>query len=456
MVFEKIGSTIKSSFNKIKNTVIVDENLINEILRDIQKVLIRSDVNVRIVLEFTKKIKNDFYKSEIPPTLNKRDYLIKIIYDNLVALLGGEYQSLEITQKPHKIMLLGLYGTGKTTTVGKLGKLLKRKGYKPLLVSLDTWRPAAYKQLETLAKSINLDIFGNPKAKNPIQILKELEKKDTSIYDIIIYDTAGRDALNEELKEEINEINDYIKPDDSLLVISADLGQSVTNLANTFNDMCGVNGIIITKMDGTSKGGGAISACALTGSKVKYIGTGERIDDLEVFEPNRFIEKLLGLGDLEDLLERAQDAIDETKAKEISDRVLKGEFTLVDLYDQLEAVNKMGSFSKIISMIPGMSSTGISKDDIGMIEGKMGDWKILMNSCTKSELENPEAIDQSRMNRISKGAGVSKTTIRELMTQYRKMKKMLKYMKPNKMKKMENFDVNSPEFKKMLRKMKKR
>ncbi|MDD3263520.1 MAG: signal recognition particle receptor subunit alpha [Candidatus Nanoarchaeia archaeon] len=456
MVFEKIGTTIKESFNKIKNTVIVDENLINEILKDIQKVLIRSDVNVKIVLEFTKKIKNDFYKSDIPPTLNKRDYLIKIIYDNLVVLLGGDYKSLEITKKPHKILLLGLYGSGKTTTVGKMGKLLRRKGYKPLLVSLDTFRPAAYKQLETLAKSINVDVFGNPNAKDPIEILKELDKKDLSNYDIIVYDTAGRDSLNQELQKEIEDINDYVKPDDVLLVISADLGQSVMNLATSFHETCNVNGIIITKMDGTSKGGGAISACALTGAKVKYIGVGEKIDDLEVFEPNKFIEKLLGLGDLEELLERASEAIDETKAKEISEKMLKGEFTLLDLYDQLEAVNKMGSFSKIISMIPGMSSTGISKEDIGMIEGKMGDWKIVMTSCTKKELEDPEIIDQSRIDRISIGSGISKTSIRELMTQYRKMKKMIKYIKPNKIDKMENFDINNPEFKKMLRKMRKR
>lgn len=454
MVFDRIGSTLKESFNKIKNSIVVDDSLVNEILKEIQKVLIKSDVNVRIVLEFTKKIKNDFYKSEIPKSINKKDYLVKIIYDNLVSLLGGEYKSFEVTSKPHKMMLVGLYGSGKTSTAGKLGKFLKRKGLKALLVSLDTWRPAAYEQLKTLGKQINVDVYGNPKAESPLDIISEVNNLDLEDYDVIVYDTAGRDALNEELIDEIKSISAEIEPDDTMLVISADLGQSVLNIAKKFHELVDVNGIIITKMDGTSKGGGAIAACALTGAKVRFITVGEKVDDLETFEPNKFISKLLGMGDLEDLLDRAKDAMDESKAKEISKRVLKGDFTLVDLYDQLEAVNKMGSFKKIMSMIPGMSNMGVKKEDMELMEGKMEGWKILMNSCTKGELENPEIINKSRIERISYGSGISKESIKELISQYRKMKKMFKYMKPNKLKKMGDFDMENMDVQKMMKKLK--
>ncbi len=435
MILEKLGDSLRNTLDKITKSVFVDEKLINELVKDIQRALLQSDVNVKMVFELTKQIKDRVLKEETPAGLTKKEYLLKVVYEELVKFLGEKEAKIEITKKPFRIMLVGLFGNGKTTTAGKLGKYFLKRGHKVALISLDVWRPAAYEQLVQLGKQLNLPVFGNPKQKNPIKIYEEFEK-EFSKYDVLIFDTAGRDALSEELIEELNKINKKVKPDESLLVIGADVGQAAERQATAFHDTCNVTGVIITKLDGTAKGGGALIACSITKAPVKFIGVGEKIDDFESFDPERFVGRLLGMGDLQTLLEKAREAITEDEAKDIGDKLLKGDFNLIDLYQQMEAMSKMGPLSKIVEMIPGFSQVKLPKEAVKVQEEKLKKWKHIMNSCTKEELEDPETISGSRIERIARGSGLSTGDVKDLVKQYKQSKKMVKMMKPGNMEKM--------------------
>ena len=295
-------------------------------------------------------------------------------------------------------------------------------------MSLDVWRPAAYDQVVQNGKKIEVPVFGNPKEKDPAKIMKEFEK-ELSAFDTVIFDTAGRDALNDELIEELKKINKLVDADETLLVMGADVGQAAEKQAQTFHDTTGVTGVVITKLDGTAKGGGALSACAITGAKVKFIGVGEKVDDLEEFDPKRFVGKLLGMGDLEGLLEKAKEAISEEDAKDLGKKLLKGDFTLMDLYSQMEAMNKMGPLGKVMEMIPGMGQLKLPKEALAGQQEKMKLWKHVMDSMTKKELEEPDKMEGSRVERIAKGAGVSVQIVRDLLKQYKQSKKLMKAMK---------------------------
>jgi signal recognition particle subunit SRP54 len=431
MVLENIGSSLKDTLGKITKALFVDERLINELVKDIQKALLKGDVNVKLVLELTKNIKERALKEEPPGGLTKKEYLVNIVYQELVKFLGEEKASIATGKKQTKIMLVGLFGNGKTTTAGKLSKYLKKRGHKIALISLDVWRPAAYEQLKQVGERAGVSVFGNPKQKDPAKILKEFEK-EIAKHDLVIYDTAGRDALNDELIKELKLVNKLIQPDEVLLVMSADVGQAAERQAQTFHDTCGVTGVIITKLDGTAKGGGALSACAITGAKVKFIGIGEKIDDFEEFDPKRFVGRLLGMGDIETLLEKAKEAISEEEAHDLTKKVLKGEFSLMDLYSQMEAMSKMGPLGKVMEMIPGFGQIKMPKEMLEVQEGKLKKWKHMMNSMTKEELEDPETISGNRIDRIAKGAGVSAAEVRDLIKQYKQSKKMMKMMKGGK------------------------
>lgn len=430
MVLEKLGESLKNTLQKIAKSIFVDEKLINELVKDIQRALLQADVNVKQVFELTQKIKERALKEQLLPGLTKKEQLINIVYDELVKFLGGEPEGFKITgqQKPFKIMLVGLFGSGKTTTAGKLAKYLMKRGMKVALVGLDVHRPAAMDQIEQVAKQVNVLYFIDRKQKDPVKIYEGFEET-LQKYDVVIVDTAGRDALSKDLIEELNKVNDAIVPDENLLVISADIGQAAQTQAQKFHDSCGITGVIITKMDGTAKGGGALSACAVTGAPIKFIGVGEKIDDLEPFNPKGFVGRLLGMGDLEALLEKAKEAISEEEAKDIEKKLLKGEFNLLDLYSQMEAMSKMGSLGKLVEMIPGMGQLKLPKEMLQVQEGKLKIWKHAMSSMTKKELEDPELIDASRIERISKGSGVSTNDVRDLLKQYRQGKKMMKMLK---------------------------
>lgn len=444
MVLDKLGESLKNTMSKITNAMFVDEKLINEVIKDIQKSMITSDINVRLVLEMTKKIKKRAMDESIK-NLSKKDHIVNIVYEELVNFLGGDGHKIELEKKPYKIMLVGLFGNGKTTTAGKLAKYFSNRNKKVALISTDTWRPAAFKQLEQLGKSINVSVFGDVKEKDPVKIYKKFEK-ELNKHDLVIIDTAGRDSLNDELIDEIDKINKAVKADDNFLVIGADVGQSAEKQATTFHEKCNVTGVIITKMEGTAKGGGALVACNVTETNVRFIGVGEKIDDLEEFDSKRFVSKLLGMGDLQGLLDKARTAISEEKAKDLGKKFLSGEFNMIDMYEQLESVKKMGPLTKVLDMLPGMGNMKIPKEAISVQEEKLKLWKFIMDSCSKKELENPEIISSSRVERISKGSGVCESEVRSLIKQYKQSKKMMRMMKGG-----ENMDEKSMQ--KMMKKM---
>lgn len=432
MVLEKLGDALKGTLQKIAGSLFVDEKLINELVKDIQKALLQSDVNVKMVFDLTNSIKQRALKEDAPAGITKKEYLIKIVYEELTRFLGGGEQKIEVgKKKPFKIFLVGLFGNGKTTTAGKLGKYFQKRGLKVALMSTDTWRPAAYEQLAQLGKQLNMPVYGNPKVKDPVKIYKEFEKELIK-YDIIIVDTAGRDALSDDLIKELNELHKKVDANEKLLVIGADVGQTAEKQARAFHDTCGVTGVIITKMDGTAKGGGALAACSVTGAPVKFIGIGEKIDDFEEFNPKRFVGRLLGMGDIESLLEKAKEAISEDQAKDIGKKLLSGEFNLVDLYSQMEAMSKMGPLSKVMEMIPGFGQIKMPKEALQVQEDKLKKWKFAMQSMTKKELEDPESISSTRIDRIAKGSGLSANEIRDLLKQYKNSKKLMKMMKGEK------------------------
>ncbi len=453
MVLEGLSNSLKSTLQKITKALFVDEKLINELVKDIQRALLQSDVNVKLVLELTKKIKERALNEEVPKTVTKKEHLVNIVYEELVNFLGkGEktdFQSRikekkEKSKEPYKIMLVGLFGTGKTTTAGKLGNYFKKRGIKVALLSTDTWRPAAAHQLEQLGNNLNIQVFIDKKEKDPVKLYRTFEK-ELDKFDLVIVDTAGRDALSDELIDELNKLNKAVHPDETMLVLSADIGQAAEKQAQAFHDNCKVTGVIITKLDGTAKGGGALIACAVTGAPVKFIGVGEKTDDFEEFKPEGFVGRILGMGDLEALLEKTREAISEEEAEDMSRKLLKGDFNLIDLYEQMQAMKKMGPLTKVMDMIPGMGGLNIPKELIKSQEGKIEKWKYLMDSMTKEELEDPEIITNVRVERISKGSGISSTELRGMIKQYRQSKKMMKLLKPG---------ASERDMQKMMQKMK--
>src|SRR3989344_4081148 len=430
MVLEKLGDSLRNTLSKITNAVFVDEKLINELVKDIQRALLQSDTNVQLVFDLSSKIK-ERAKEKTLSGMTQREQIIKIVYEELTNFLGKEAKEIKITKKPTQLMLVGLFGSGKTTTAGKLAKFYKKRGYKVAVMQTDTWRPAAYDQLEQLASTVGVDFFGIKKEKDPLNIYLAFEKK-LKEYDLVIIDTAGRDALSEELIQELNHLNASIHADERLLVISADIGQAAQKQAQAFHETVQVTGVIVTKLEGTAKGGGALSACAVTKSSITFIGVGEKIDDLEMFHPQRFVGRLIGMGDLESLLEKAKEAITEEKAKDMQEKFLKGEFNLIDLYEQMKALKKMGSFGKIMEMIPGMGQLKMPKELLDVQEGKEEKWRHAMDSMTKQELEEPDQINAERIDRIAAGSGLKIAEVRELLKQYRQSKKMMKLFKGEK------------------------
>jgi len=414
-MFDTLGKGLSGLIRKL-TTGSVDKKVVEDILVDLKKILLQSDVDIKLADELIEKIRKKTLEEKIPAGMTLREHVIKTIYDELVVLLGGTPESL-LGKK--RIMLVGLFGSGKTTTAGKLAKYFSKQGLKPALVTADFHRPAALDQLAQIGKQINVPVFYE---KDPYTSVKKgLEK--FAKYDTIIFDTAGRNALNAQLADELKKMKEIIKPDEVLLVIPADLGKVARVQAEEFHKLAGVTGVIITKMDGTAKAGGALAATSVTKSKVKFIGVGEKIEALELYDPQRFVSRLLGLGDLETLLEKAKEA--EIKP-ETAEKLLEGKFTLQDFMEQIESISKMGSLSGIAKMIPGLGAAGIPDELLEMQEGKLKKFKFIIQSLTKEERENPDIINASRIKRCAKGAGVSESDVRDLLKQYDQMKKVSK------------------------------
>ncbi len=423
-MLDNLSNALKNSIKKILGASLIDEATVNEFIREIQRALIRADVNVKVVLQMTKELKEEILagaKKNI-----SREFIIKLLYDKLVEILGtGE--EVKIEGKPFKIVLVGLFGSGKTTTSAKLAKYYSKRGKKVALLALDTFRPAAYDQLKQLGEKINVPVFGDPNAKDPVDVIEKFESEFPK-YDILIVDTSGRNALDEEMIDEVRRIKEKLNPNQIWLVLSADIGQGAKEQAEAFKEI-GTTGVIITKLDGSAKGGGALTACAISKVPVRFIGVGEKIDDLEKFDPKRFVSRLLGMGDLEALLEKAKEQFKEEEVEDLEKKLLSGKFNLLDFYKQIEAISGMGTLKKIISMIPGLSFANLPEELLKDQEKNFKKFRVIMDSMTKFELEHPEKLNRSRIERIAKGAGVSVSDVRNLIKQYEQMKKMTKKLK---------------------------
>ncbi|MEM3758163.1 MAG: signal recognition particle protein Srp54 [Saccharolobus sp.] len=428
---------IKDAVRKFLTGSTPYEKAVDEFIKDLQKALISSDVNIKLVFSLTSKIKERLNKEKPPSVLEKREWFISIVYDELSKLFGGDKEpQVNPTKLPYIIMLVGVQGSGKTTTAGKLAYYYKRKGYKVGLVAADIYRPAAYEQLVQLGKQINVPVYGEPNNTNPIEISKNgLSKFLKDKIDIIIIDTAGRHGYGEESKllEEMKELYNEIKPDEVTLVIDASIGQKAYDLASRFHQASPIGSIIITKMDGTAKGGGALSAVAATGATIKFIGIGEKIDEIEVFNPKRYVSRILGMGDIETILEKVKGLEEyELVQKKMEDVMAgKGKLTLKDVYNQMVAIRKMGPLSKVLQHIPGLGVAlpTPNEEQLKIGEEKIRKWMAALNSMTYKELENPNLIDKSRMRRIAEGAGLEVEEVRELIDWYNNMNKLLKMVK---------------------------
>jgi len=430
MVLESLGESLREGIRKLASKVLIDTKGFDEFIRDFQRSLIQGDVDVSLVAELTNRIKNRVLKEK---AFSRKELIIKVVYEELVKFLGGEVKQLSAAKKPYKILLVGVFGCGKTTTAGKLAKWFKKKGLNPCLLALDTFRPAAIDQLHQVSVKAGVKVFSNTKEKKPNKIVKEFSDQFKK-FDVIIADSAGRDSLDKSLVKEITDINKEFKPDETLLVIPADIGQAAKPQAQAFAKSLNITGVIISKMDGTAKGGGALTACAVSGAPVKVIGVGEGIDDIEMFNPKRFVGRLLGMGDLESLLEKAKEELDEKEVKKVGEKLLTGNFNLIDLHTQLKAMDKMGSISKMLSFLPGFGMAGIPKDLINVQQDKLKLFKHVMNSMTLEELENPKSLNRPRLERIAKGSGTEVSDIRELLKQYNQMKNLVKKLKGDNLK----------------------
>ncbi len=424
-MFGKLGEVLKKATDKIANAIFLDKNLVDSIIKDLQRALLEADVNVALVKQLSDKLRQAALDERIKG-IEKKEHIIKLLHDEILALLGKEKKELELN-KHTKIMLLGLYGTGKTTLAARLANYYSKRGKKTAMLGLDTHRPAAIDQLEQLAKQHKLQAFTDKQEKNPEKIYKKFSK-ELAKYDLILIDTAGRHSLDKELVREISNLDKLIKPDYTILAISADIGQAAREQASEFQKACKINGVIITKMDSTAKGGGALTACSETKAPVFFITTGEKINDLESFNPQTFISRILGMGDLQTLLEKIESIVDKKQQLALKQRLQEGKFTMLDLYNQLESMQGLGSLSKIKDLIPGLGKAKIPENMLDTQQEKLKKYKFIIQSMTKEEIEAPELIEKqtSRIQRIAKGAGVSTSDVRSLLKQYKLIKEMTK------------------------------
>jgi signal recognition particle subunit SRP54 len=410
---------------KLARLGLVDSSAVDELVRDVQRSLISADVDVELVFQLSENIRKRSFE-KIPAGLSRKEHVIKVVYEELTKILGEKKSEIQL--KPKKVLLIGLFGSGKTTCASKLARFYQKKGLKPALICCDVVRPAAYEQLDQLAHKIDVPFFGIKGEKDSNKVLKDSLAKARA--DIIIVDSSGRSALDKDLIDEIKRLNEILQPDERILVIPADIGQAAREQANAFHDALGITDVIVTKMDATAKGGGALTACYETGAKVKFISVGETPEDLELYDPEKFVARLIGFPDLETLLEKARAVVDEKKAE----KIIKGDFDMDDFYSQIESMQKMGPVSQMLDMM-GMGKLGAKvPGGLDVQESKMKKWKFIIQSMTPEEKADPEIINSSRISRIAKGSGCSESEVRELFSNYSKIKKMMKKLSPGKLK----------------------
>jgi len=428
LVLGKFGSSITQALKKLVGAGIVDASLVRDLKNELLKALLEADVKLEIALELTDYVEKRALKEELPPGIPRHKHIVSIVHNELIKVLGGKAQNLKVTAGQVNVLLfVGIQGSGKTTVVGKLGNWLNKRGMKPALVCADTDRPGAFEQLQQLGEQINVPVYGNPKEKNPVKLARDGITHFEKTHEVILVDTAGRHKEETGMLKEMAKIARLIKPDEIVLVIDGTLGQQAYEQALAFGTATKVGSIIVTKLDGSAKGGGAISACAATKAPIKFIGVGEKIPDLERFDPTGFVGRLLNMGDLEALIESVK-AAEIVPDEEMAKAFMSGKFTLRDMYVQMENLGKMGSLSKVLSFLPGFSQ-GLPDGLQDTSEENMKKFMCMMESMTSEELENPNLIKNTRIDRIARGSGTDSTDIRNLLKQFNQMKKMMKGMK---------------------------
>ena len=423
MAFKKLGKDLESLMRKLRGLPKIDTDAINMIVQSLQRSLLEADVQVELVFQMTENIKKEARNTDLKRA-RRKDFIIKLVHDELVKTIGGKSTPIRIKPgKSNVILLVGIQGSGKTTTVGKLARFYKNKGYKVATVTTDTWRPGAYEQLVQLTEQIGVKCYGNPNEKNAIKLaVRETKKAINDGHNIIIVDTAGRHKEEKELMKEMEKIERNLKPNEVILVIDGSIGQQAYSQAEEFAKSTNIGSIIVTKLDGTAKGGGALSACAATNQSIRFIGVGEKVDDFEEFNSTTFVGTLLGVPDIEGLVKKVEEAeidVDPDMVK----RMMKGKFTLDDLYLQLKSIKKVGKMKNILAMIGGGNIPDALTDDA---EKNLEKWRVVLDSMTSEEKFDPKIIKKTRKRRIALGSGTDYATINRMLDQYNQMKKFFK------------------------------
>ncbi len=441
MAFEGLSDRLEAAFQRLKSKGSLNEKDVREAMREVRLALLEADVNYKVAKDFTAKVTERAIGAQVMESLTPAQMVIKIVNEELTELMGGTQTRLAYASHPPTvIMMCGLQGSGKTTHCAKIARKLKSENHRPLLVACDIYRPAAIKQLQVVGEQVGVPVFEMGQT-NPVTIAKEAIKlaKDKG-YDYVFIDTAGRLHIDTELMNELKNIKSEVRPHEILLVIDAMLGQDAVTVASTFNDELGIDGLVLTKMDGDTRGGAALSARAVTGKPIKFVGMGEKLDELDYFYPDRMASRILGMGDVLSLIEKAEIALDEKKAAKLEEKLRKNKFDLEDLLDQFEQINKMGSMKDILSMLPGINK---KVKDVDIDERQFDRMKAIILSMTIKERRNPDIINPSRKRRIAAGCGMQVEDVNRLLNQYRQMQKMFKQMNSGSMKrKMKRMGMN--------------
>lgn len=431
MAFESLTDKLQEAFKSLKSKGKISEDDVNRALRQVRTALLEADVNFKVAKDFIARIKEKALGEEVFGSLNPVQTVVKIVNDELTELLGGTQSRIMIASKPPTIiMLVGLQGAGKTTTAGKLAVYLRKQGKHPMLVAADVYRPAAIKQLQVVGAQIDVPVFAKEEAgANPVDIAKEaIEASTHMLKDVVIIDTAGRLAIDEELMNELVNIKGAVHPHEILLVVDSMIGQDAVTTAETFNEKLGLDGVILTKLDGDARGGAALSIKAVTGTPIKFTGTSEKMDGLEAFYPDRMASRILDLGDFKSLLESVQGAIDEEEAKEMAKKMAKNNFTLDDFLSQMQQVRKLGPLQNILGLLPGMGKIKDQLKDIDMDSKEIRRIEAIIKSMTKAERTNPNILNGSRRKRIAEGSGMRVQDVNRLLKQFEEARKMMKKM----------------------------
>lgn len=437
MAFEGLSEKLQVVFKKLKGKGVLTENDINDAMREVKLALLEADVNFKVVKEFVDTVKEKSMGKEVLESLTPAQQMIKIVNDQLTELMGGSNSKLTYSPRGFTTYLMvGLQGTGKTTTSGKLAAYLKKEGKRPILVAADVYRPAAIDQLEIVGKQVDVPVFTLKDSKDPVKIAKAaLKEAELKGFNVMIVDTAGRLQMDQDLMEELSEIKKAVKPQEILLVVDALTGQDAVNAAEGFNSKLGIDGIIMTKMDGDSRGGAALSTKRVTGKPIKFIGVSEKLDGLEAFHPQRMASRILGMGDMLSLIEKAQENYDDEKAAEQERKIRKNEFTLEDFLEQMAQVKQMGGLSKIMDLLPGMNKNANKNFDIDEGEKEFSQMEAVILSMTFEERKDPKVLNSSRRKRIAAGSGQPVSRVNTLIKRYEETKKMMKQFSGGKMNK---------------------